>query len=170
MVAEQAGKLFADRSEGEGQVGAAFMTARGVDADERAARWAEFGTRLVVFAAAEKSLRCVLHSIDTTLPLIGNCQCASLRVILRVSIIPESQSGFREGKGRRLMDKFEEMGHKLDEELSRLRRFVEEDLAPKTEERTAQFLREVSEKLTDAAQWLDARRATRETKSKETSA
>jgi len=68
------------------------------------------------------------------------------------------------------MDKFEEMGRKLDEELSRLRRFVEEDLAPKTEERTAQFLREVSEKLTDAAQWLDARRATRETKSKETSA
>lgn len=68
------------------------------------------------------------------------------------------------------MDKFEEMGRKLDEELGRLRRFVEEDFAPKTEERTAQFLREVSEKLTDAAKWLDARRSTRETKSKETSA
>ena len=68
------------------------------------------------------------------------------------------------------MDKFEEMGRKLDEELSRLRRFVEGELAPKTEERTAQFLREVSEKLTDAAKWLDARRTTRETKGKETSA
>jgi hypothetical protein len=68
------------------------------------------------------------------------------------------------------MDKFEEMGRKLDEELGRLRRFVEEDLAPKTEERTAQFLREVSEKLTDAASWLDERRASRYSKSKETSA
>lgn len=57
------------------------------------------------------------------------------------------------------MDKLEDVGRKLDEELARLRRFVEEDLAPKTEERTAQFLREVSEKLTDAASWLDERRA-----------
>lgn len=61
------------------------------------------------------------------------------------------------------MDKFEEVGRKLDEELTKLRRFVEEDLAPETEKRTAQFLREVSEKLTEAAGWLDARRATRET-------
>jgi len=68
------------------------------------------------------------------------------------------------------MDKFEEVGRKLDEELSRLRRFVEEDLAPKTEERTAQFLREVSEKLTDAASWLDERRASRETTKSKTSA
>jgi hypothetical protein len=69
------------------------------------------------------------------------------------------------------VDKFEEVGRKLDEELGRLRRFVEEDLAPKTEERTAQFLREVSEKLTEAAGWLDARRSAREDgKSKETSA
>ena len=59
------------------------------------------------------------------------------------------------------MDKFEEMGHKLDEELTRLRRFVEHDLAPETEKRTAQFLREVSEKLTEAAGWLDARRASK---------
>jgi hypothetical protein len=69
------------------------------------------------------------------------------------------------------VDKFEEVGRKLDEELGRLRRFVEEDLAPKTEERTAQFLREVSEKLKEAAGWLDARRSARETgKSKENSA
>jgi hypothetical protein len=38
---------------------------------------------------------------------------------------------------------------------------VENDLAPETEKRTAQFLREVSEKLTEAAGWLDARRESR---------
>jgi hypothetical protein len=59
------------------------------------------------------------------------------------------------------MDKFEEMGRKLDDELGRLRKFVENDLAPETEKRTAQFLREVSEKLTEAAGWLEARRAAR---------
>jgi len=69
------------------------------------------------------------------------------------------------------MDKFEEMGRKLDDELGRLRRFVEEDVAPETEKRTAQFLREVSEKLTEAAGWLEARRSAREaSKSKETTA
>ena len=36
---------------------------------------------------------------------------------------------------------------------------MEDDLAPETEKRTAQFLREVSEKLTEAAGWLEARRA-----------
>jgi len=60
------------------------------------------------------------------------------------------------------MDKFEEVGRKLDEELTRLQRFVENDLAPETEKRTAQFLREVSEKLTEAAGWLDARRSSRD--------
>jgi len=59
------------------------------------------------------------------------------------------------------MDKFEEIGQKLDQELTRLRKFVENDLAPETEKRTAQFLREVSEKLTEAAAWLEARRAGR---------
>ena len=68
------------------------------------------------------------------------------------------------------MDKFEEIGQKLDAELTRLRKFVENDLAPETEKRTAQFLREVSEKLTEAAGWLDARRATRETDKKKTPA
>jgi hypothetical protein len=59
------------------------------------------------------------------------------------------------------MDKFEEIGQKLDAELTRLRKFVENDLAPETEKRTAQFLREVSEKLTEAAGWLEARRTGR---------
>ena len=67
------------------------------------------------------------------------------------------------------MDKLEEMGRRLEEELSHFCRFVEEDLAPETEKRTAQFLREVSEKLTEAAGWLDKRRAARPTNSTESS-
>jgi hypothetical protein len=59
------------------------------------------------------------------------------------------------------MDKFEEIGRKLDDELTRLRNFVENDVAPETEKRTAQFLREVSEKLHEAASWLESRRAAR---------
>lgn len=67
------------------------------------------------------------------------------------------------------MDKFQEMGQRLEEELTRLRRFVDEELAPETEKRTAQFLREVSEKLTDAASWLEARRAARNVRKEGTS-
>jgi hypothetical protein len=59
------------------------------------------------------------------------------------------------------MDKFEEFGHRLDEEFNRLRRFVEEEVAPETERRTAQFLREVSQKLTEAAAKLESRYAAR---------
>ena len=59
------------------------------------------------------------------------------------------------------MDKFEEFGRRLDEELSRLKKFVEEEVAPETERRTAQFLREVSETLTKAASRIEARYAAR---------
>jgi hypothetical protein len=59
------------------------------------------------------------------------------------------------------MDKFEEFGRRLDEELGRLRRYVEEEVAPETERRGAAFLREVSEKLNDAAAKLEARMAAR---------
>jgi hypothetical protein len=55
------------------------------------------------------------------------------------------------------MDKFEEMGRRFDEELTRLRRYVEDEVAPETERRAAEFLREVSEKLTVAASKLEAR-------------
>ena len=61
------------------------------------------------------------------------------------------------------MDKFEEIGQRLDKELTRLRKYVEEEVAPGTEKRTAQFLREVSDLLTDAAGKLEARNAARET-------
>ena len=56
------------------------------------------------------------------------------------------------------MDKFEEIRRDLDEGLARLQKFVEEEVAPETEKRTAIFLREVSEKLTEAAGWLEKRR------------
>jgi hypothetical protein len=69
-------------------------------------------------------------------------------------IVPESS-------GRGKMDKFEEIGRRIDEELTRLRRYVEEEVAPETERRTASFLREVSEKLSEAAAKLEARMAAR---------
>jgi hypothetical protein len=55
------------------------------------------------------------------------------------------------------MDKFEELGRRLDEELGRLRKWVEDEVAPETEKRSAQFLREVSEKLAEASKKLEAR-------------
>ena len=63
------------------------------------------------------------------------------------------------------MDKFEEIRRDLDEGLARLEKFVEEELAPETKKRTAIFLREVSEKLTEAAGWLEKRRAMRQNNS-----
>jgi hypothetical protein len=60
------------------------------------------------------------------------------------------------------MDTFEEIGQRLDKELTRLRQYVEKEVAPGTERRTARFLREVSELLTDAAGKLEARTTARE--------
>lgn len=62
------------------------------------------------------------------------------------------------------MDKLEELGRRLDEELTRLRKYVEEEVAPQTEKRTAQFLREVSEKLAEASKKLEDRLAARNTR------
>ena len=61
------------------------------------------------------------------------------------------------------MDKFEELGRRLDEELTRLRKWVEDEVAPETEKRSAQFLREVSEKLADASRKLESRVEARKT-------
>jgi len=58
---------------------------------------------------------------------------------------------------------FEDFGKRVDEELKRVKSFVKEDVAPETEKRTAQFLREVSEKLSEAAAWIEARSAARST-------
>jgi hypothetical protein len=56
---------------------------------------------------------------------------------------------------------FEDFGKRVDEELARVKSFVKEEVAPETEKRTAQFLREVSEKLKEAASWIEARNASR---------
>lgn len=62
----------------------------------------------------------------------------------------------------RSIDSFEDFGKQVDEKLTAVKQFVSEDVAPETEKRTAQFLREVSEKLGEAAEWLEKRRAARE--------
>ena len=59
------------------------------------------------------------------------------------------------------MDNFEEIGRRIDAEMERLRRYVDEELAPETEKRTASFLRDVSGKLDQFAQKLEARMARR---------
>src|SRR5215472_11549169 len=59
------------------------------------------------------------------------------------------------------MKNFEDFGKRVDEELARLKTFVKEDVAPETEKRTAQFLREVSEKLAEAAGKIEERNAAR---------
>jgi hypothetical protein len=53
--------------------------------------------------------------------------------------------------------KFEDFGRRIDEELTRLRKYVEEEVAPETEKRTAIFLREVSDKIAEAARKLESR-------------
>jgi hypothetical protein len=59
------------------------------------------------------------------------------------------------------MDKFEEFGRRIDEELARLRNYVEQEVAPETERRSAAFLREAAKKLEEAAAKVEARIAGR---------
>jgi hypothetical protein len=65
------------------------------------------------------------------------------------------------------MDNFEEIGRRIDAEMERLRRYVDEELAPETEKRTASFLRDVSGKLDQFAQKLEARMSRRSSSSTE---
>jgi hypothetical protein len=60
------------------------------------------------------------------------------------------------------MKNFEDFGKRVDEELSRIKTFLKEDVAPETEKRTAEFLREVSEKLRETASWIEERNAARD--------
>ena len=55
------------------------------------------------------------------------------------------------------MDKFEEFGRRIDEEMNRLRKYLDEEVAPETERRTASFLRDVSGKLNEFAAKIEAR-------------
>jgi hypothetical protein len=61
----------------------------------------------------------------------------------------------------RAMDRFEEFGRRIDEELARIRQYVEQEVAPETERRTATFLREAAKKLEEAAAKVEARVASR---------
>jgi len=63
------------------------------------------------------------------------------------------------------MKNLEDFGKRVDEELARLKTFVKEEVAPETEKRTAQFLRGVSEKLSEAAVWVETRNAARNAQS-----
>ena len=67
------------------------------------------------------------------------------------------------------MKNFEDFGKRVDEELNRIKSFLKEDVAPETEKRTAQFLREVSEKLSEAAKWIEERNAARNSQKSEKS-
>ncbi len=59
------------------------------------------------------------------------------------------------------MDKLEEIGRRLDAELTRLGKYVEEEVAPEAEKRTASFLREVSELLNGWSSKLEERMSSR---------
>lgn len=59
------------------------------------------------------------------------------------------------------INNLETFGRHVDEELKRVKDFVKEDVAPETEKRMAQFLREVSEKFHEAAGWVESRNAGR---------
>src|ERR1700722_9836485 len=91
VLAEDAGKFLAERREREAQVGAAHMTPRGANADERAARRADLRSRLVASASCKKSPYRTLPAPQPPLPLIGKRQFSSLRVTHRVPIIQNSQ-------------------------------------------------------------------------------
>jgi hypothetical protein len=127
------------------------MTTSGANADERATGRAELRTP---FTASEHATKHLLQALSAHLPLIGKGQYSSLHACFCVSIIPESRCTIWR---KEPMDKFEEIGRRLDEELGRLRKYLEEEVAPETEKRTAQFLREVSEKLSEAAKKLESR-------------
>jgi len=67
------------------------------------------------------------------------------------------------------MDKFEEIGRRIDEEMTRLRKYLDEEVAPETERRTASFLRDVSKKMGEFAAKIEARNPARKPPSQNSS-
>lgn len=59
------------------------------------------------------------------------------------------------------MDSFEQFGRKVDEELDRLRRYLQSEIGPEAERRAAGVLRRVSRKLSELAAEMEARDAQR---------
>jgi hypothetical protein len=62
------------------------------------------------------------------------------------------------------MDGLEEIVNRVEEEISRLRRYLEKEVAPQAERHTASLLREFSQVLNDAATKLESRVASRSPK------
>lgn len=57
------------------------------------------------------------------------------------------------------MPNFEQVGRKIDEELQKLRKFLETELKPTTERKAIEALRKASKRLAEAADQLEARAA-----------
>ncbi len=57
------------------------------------------------------------------------------------------------------MPNFERVGRKIDEELQKLRQFLETELKPTTERKAIEALRKASKRLAAAADQLEARAA-----------
>lgn len=55
------------------------------------------------------------------------------------------------------MANFEQLGRKLDKELEKLHRYIENEVKPATRRKAVQALRKASERLADAAKKLEAR-------------
>ena len=73
VAAEKFSEAFADFGHRETEVGAAVVTARGVDADERTARGTNLRARILI-AAAEEAAHGVFPAVEAVLPLIGERQ------------------------------------------------------------------------------------------------
>jgi hypothetical protein len=78
VAAEEFRDAFADLGHGEAEIGAAVVTAGGVDADERAACGADLRAGILISAAAEETARGVFPAVEAVLPLIGERQRVSL--------------------------------------------------------------------------------------------
>jgi hypothetical protein len=51
--------------------------------------------------------------------------------------------------------KFEDIGRALDNEIEKLRKYIDEDVRPETRKETAEFLRRNSERLAKLAEKLE---------------
>ena len=77
VAAEKFGETFADLGHREFEIGAAVVTARGVDADEGAAGRTDLRTWILI-AATEETAHRVFPAVEAVLPLIGQGQLFSL--------------------------------------------------------------------------------------------
>lgn len=60
------------------------------------------------------------------------------------------------------MTNFEEFGRRVDEEVEKLRQYIESQFKPNAERRTAEWLRAAARKLADAAAEIERRSAAKD--------